>query len=95
MNRYKKSDLKKGDIIGVCADAMYELRITSYSEKQKGFVCKCTKSYTKTIKVGDLRIVKPGQVFVKLGANGRKYPRAIKIRRRTMSMLYARKESRS
>lgn len=73
--QYKKSDLKVGDIIGVIADAMYEFKILSYSEEQKGFHCKCTKSGKGIVKKGELRLVLPEQVFLKLGEKGKKFPK--------------------
>lgn len=48
----------KGDIVGVCRDAMYEFRITSWSEKYKRYIGRCLKSYTSTVKIGGLATFK-------------------------------------
>ena len=70
----KKLKYKKGDIIGVCSDAMYEFRITSYSEKYKAYLAKCTSSYMPAVKVGQLYQIKPKQIMIKLGDKGKKWP---------------------
>lgn len=72
--KYEKCDIKKGDIVGVCADAMYEFEIVSYMAKHKCFAAKCTSSYTKTVKVGEMMSIFPNQITVKLGEKGKKFP---------------------
>lgn len=67
-----KRKYKIGDIVGVCADAMYEFEIVGYNahtptSKKKGYACKCVRSYTKTIKVGDMHCIYEKQIVVKLG----------------------------
>ena len=70
----KKRIYEKDDIVGVCADAMYEFRITSYSEKTKTYNARCTSSYMDTVKVGELRSIQPKQITVLLGKKGKKWP---------------------
>ena len=38
---------KKGDIVGVCGDAMYEFQITSWNEKRRCYFGRCVRSYMK------------------------------------------------
>ena len=65
---------KKGDIVGVCHDAMYEFEVLCFSKKQSGYHAKCVKSYTETIKVGAKHLITEKQVVVKLGEKGVKWP---------------------
>lgn len=70
----KKPKYKKGDIVGVCGDAMYEFKILYWSKKQKVYAAQCTHSYTKTIKVGDKYGLPEKRILVKLGDKGKKWP---------------------
>lgn len=74
MKKYTKDDIKKGDIVGICGDALYEFEIGDWYEDQKCFAGTCTSSYTQTIKIGDVCAVPPDRILVKLGENGKKFP---------------------
>jgi hypothetical protein len=73
--KYEKSDIKKGDIVGVCADRMYEFEIEAWVKEYKYYAAKCTKSQPDAIvKVGEIRSILPSQIIVKLGEKGKKFP---------------------
>jgi hypothetical protein len=69
-----KPKYKRGDIVGVVANAMYEFKILSYSRKYKLYSGECTHSYMKEIKIGDKYAITPKQIVVKLGEKGKKWP---------------------
>ena len=73
MKNIKTKKYKKGDIVGVCLDAMYEFKILYWSNKQEGYGAECTSSYTKTIIIGDKYLLKEKQITVKLGDKGSKW----------------------
>lgn len=70
----KSPKYKKGDIVGVCGDAMYEFRITSWRETHKAYVGRCLRSYMTGVKVGSICSFKPSQIVVKLGEKGKRFP---------------------
>lgn len=76
MRNSSEPKYKKDDIVGVFGDAMYELRITSWQPKHKLYVARCLKAHhpNPVIKAGQLCTIKPSQIAVRLGANGRRFP---------------------
>jgi len=61
-----KPKYKAGDIVGVVGDAMYEFKIIEWLEEHNVYNGECIKSYTKTIKIGDLCAIRPNQIIMKL-----------------------------
>jgi hypothetical protein len=66
---------RRGDIVGVCGDRMYEFRILSWYPEHKVYSARCVRSAGDgEVKLGERRAVKPSQIVVKLGENGVKWP---------------------
>ena len=69
-----KLKYKVGDIIGVCADEMYEFEITQLSEEEKVYGAKCVMAHADaSIKCGEEYKILPKQIVVLLGKNGKKF----------------------
>lgn len=62
----KEPKYKKGDIVGVVGDAMYEFKIIDWYEEHQMYSGECVRSYMKKIKVGDICQIRPGQIVLKL-----------------------------
>ena len=65
-DKMKEPKYKKGDVVGVCGDAMYEFKIIDWYEDQKVYSAECTRTCKGSIKVGEQRAVRPNQIVLKL-----------------------------
>ena len=78
----RKPKYKVGDIVGVCADGMYEFEIThpygsvlNDATGKPSYGGKCVGTHGgKAIKKGDVYAISPKQIVVRLGENGKMYP---------------------